>query len=626
MSLIQCTVLPLKRPCPPVRDNPTALTPPNDALPQKRPRLNESSQALEVPCHLESLPAEILQQIFFTSLNGNLIRASPRIALKLSNQAVYRTAFIVAFYHQNLVELCDLYKYLLPQITTQIPYWELRTMVKIVLDSRWCTWGWFKTLYFDLLNDAVARLEQLKSVEISETAKKTISGIRDRSAHWCELASKGLHGKDQDGRMVELDCNPYDICLTTYRGTSLDIDSDDNDVNDSLVDDTIHWRLRLFAFGTIPMDASIPRCNQVEGRPFREDFNGVFGLWGSYGAGFPNDLWACLEGRIHSAVQQNDIPKLRKRLQIDYFFHPEDMPYKISPRLFRTAVKNEEWDGTGELGMSVLSVLFDLDPYSLPCDSSTMKKWAQDAIERICDDRGDRIELYSYFERRQAGDRPYSEKAARAFVRQQRAQAYLHKTERDIIRYMRDGLLREEKNLLSPSFQGPVFDDDVETFVREESQNLAAAMPTRQYYRNMTVPELRDELSNRRIKPYSVGRRKDDYIDRLMFEDQRGNRHQWWYDGDIWGDADLQGLVEFVDDLSWECGCWDNASIGDRRPRGIDDSEDDVDMDDEDDEDDVEEASYLYHRSLDYVPMLAENHGICALLDRKEDYEWFRDV
>jgi hypothetical protein len=623
MSLIQCTASPLKRPYSPTRDNPTALTFTNDALAQKRPRLNESSKALEVSCHLESLPTEILQQIFFTALNGNLIRASPRIGLKLSNQAVYRTAFIVAFYHQNLVELRDLYKYLLPQITTQIPYWELRTMVKIVLDSRWCTWDWFKTLYFDLLNDAVARLEQLKSVEISETAMKTISGIRDRSAHWCELASKGLLGKDQDGRMVELDCNPYDIRLTTYRTVSLETDSDDSDANEPLLEDTIHWRLRLFAFGTIPMDASLPRCNQVDGRPFREDFNGVFGLWGSYGMGFPDDLWACLEGRIHSAVQQNDIRKLRKRLQIDYFFHPEDMPYKISPRLFRTAVKNEEWDGPSEPGMSVLAMLFDLDPYSLPCNSSTMKKWAQDAIERICDDRGDRSELYSYFERRQAGESPYSEQAARGFVRQRRAQAYLHKTERDIIRYMRDGVLRDEKNLLSPSFQGPVHDDDVETFMREESQSLKAALPTRQYYRNMTVPELRDELSSRRIKPYSVGRRKDDYIDRLMLEDQRGNRHQWWFDGDCWGDEDLQNLVAFVGDLSYECDCWDDASIGDRGPSGVDDSEDDVDTDDGED---VEEASYLHHSSLDYVPMLVENHGICALLDRKEDYEWFRDV
>ena len=120
--------------------------------------------------------------------------------------------------------------------------------------------------------------------------------------------------------------------------------------------------------------------------------------------GFPTTYGRVFEDRIHSAVQQNDIPKLQKSLQIDYFFHPEDMPYKISPRLFRTAVKNEEWDGTGELGMSVLSVLFDLDPHSLPCNSSTMKKWAQDAIERICDDRGDRLELYSYFERRQAGE------------------------------------------------------------------------------------------------------------------------------------------------------------------------------------------------------------------------------
>jgi hypothetical protein len=188
---------------------------------------------------------------------------------------------------------------------------------------------------------------------------------------------------------------------------------------------------------------------------------------------------------------------------------------------------------------------------------------------------------------------------------------------------MRDGVLREEKNLLSPSFQGPVYDDDVETFMREESQSLQAALPTRQYYRNMKVPKLRDELSNRRIRPYSVGRRKDDYIDRLMLEDQRGNRHQWWYDGDCCGDEDLQSLLEFVDDLSFEYGCWDNVSIGDRGPRGGDESEDDMDTDDDED---VEEASYLHHRSLDYVPMLAENHGICALLERKEDYEWFRDV
>jgi len=626
MSMIQCTALPLKRPHSPTQDNPTALTFTNDAFAQKRPRLNKSSEALEVSCHLENLPAEIVQQIFFTALNGNLIRASPRIGVKLSNQAVYRTAFIVAFYHQNLVELRDLYKYLLPQITTQIPYWELRTMVKVVLDSRWCTWDWFKALYFDLLDDAVARLEQLKSVEISETAMKTIGGIRDRSAHWCDVASKGLHGKDQDGRMVELDCNPYDIRLTTYRTASPETDSDDNEADGPSLEDTVHWRLRLFAFGTIPMDASLPSCNQVDGRPFREDFNGVFGLWGSYGVGFPNDLWACLEGRIHSAAQQGDVFKLRKRLQIDYFFHPEDMPYKISPRLFRTAAKNEGWDGVIEPSTSVLAVLFDLDPHSLPCNSSTMKKWARGAIERICDDRGYRSEIYSHFERRQAGDNPYSEKAARSFVRQQRARAYLHKTDRDIVRYMRDGVLRDEKNLLSPSFQGPVYDDDVETFMREESQSLKAAFPTRQRYRNMTVPELRDELSSRRIRPYSVGRRKDDYIDRLMLEDQRGNGHQGWYDGDCWADEDLQSLVAFVDDLFYEYDGWDDASIGDRGSRGDDDSEDDMDTDNEEDEEDVEEASYLHHSSLDYVPMLAETHGICAPLDRKEDYKWFRDV
>jgi hypothetical protein len=119
---------------------------------------------------LERQPSEFLQQIFFGALNGNILRASRRIAVKLSNQAVYWTAF-VAFYHQNPVELRTLYNYLLPEITTQIPYWEIRSMVKIVLDSRWCTWGWFKTLYWELLRDAVFRFKQLATKEISNKYK-----------------------------------------------------------------------------------------------------------------------------------------------------------------------------------------------------------------------------------------------------------------------------------------------------------------------------------------------------------------------------------------------------------------------------------------------------------------------
>ena len=48
---------------------------------------------------IDSLPTEILQLIFFVSLNGNLLRAAPRIAAKLSgSRNIYRTAFFVAVF------------------------------------------------------------------------------------------------------------------------------------------------------------------------------------------------------------------------------------------------------------------------------------------------------------------------------------------------------------------------------------------------------------------------------------------------------------------------------------------------------------------------------------------------
>ena len=494
--------LPLKRTHSPAPDNTTVPSISDDGLAKKRLRLYEHSYLLPKPCPLEELPAEILQQIFFTALNGNLLRASPRIASKLSDQAVYRTAFFVAFYHKNLVDLRDVYKYLLPEITTQIPYWELRSMVKVVLDSRWCTWGWFKELYFDLLEDALLRFERVATKNISETSVEMIRCIRNRNATLHNLALTGLHGENEEGQMVELACNPYDICIRTYM-TDEDEDEDEDDRENPK-----HWRLSLFAFGTIPMDVSLPRGEDLDQRPFRSDFSELFGLCGSYGSGFPSDLWACLEGRIFSAVQQNDIPKLRKRLQIDYFLHPEDMPYKVSPRLFRIAADTERRYVSGKAAIPALTVLFDLDPSSLPCESSAVEQLAKHVAPLICDERADRSGRYSYFKQTQASDNPLSEKAARDFVRRRRVKAYVHAKHQEIIRYMKDGVVKNERNLLSPSFDGPVFDDDIEKYMIEEDQYLNSTLPSRQYYLNKTVPELRDELINRGIRPYSVGTRK----------------------------------------------------------------------------------------------------------------------
>ena len=584
------------------------------------------------------MPAEILQQIFFEALNGNLIRASPRIATKLSNQAVYRTAFLVAFYHQNLVELCELYTYLLPEVVIKIPYWELRSMVKTVLDSRWCTWGWFRGLYFELMDDAVTRFQRLATKKISETSVEMINSLKERNMKWANLSPRGLRGWDKDDRLVELDCNPFDICLQTYPPDSMlskeddssddgeddeedqDQDQDDND-NKGEEAEATHWRLPLFAFGTIPMDASIPRGDDADQRPFRADFNEEFGLYGSYGPGIPSDLWECLEGRILGAVQQHRIPKLRKRLQIDYFFHPEDMPYKISARLFHAGVTNELWEDTSEPGMSVLSILFELDPYSLPRHSKIMKTWARETFLHICEDAEGQRDLLLGIRRMQAGPRAISPDLLRRYVKMRRVQAHRHEIDRAIVRYMRDGVVKNPPNLLSPSFEPQDFNDDPETFVAELEERLSYW--GEDHYRKMTVRQLRDELSSRGVRPSSVGTRKVHYIERLMAEDGKENTdYMWWDDDCSFGDRDLDSLASFVRGLGCESDYEDLADIPPPLPPGQNELEDIIDTDDSEEGLQVY-ASPFENPNLDRTLMLLEKFDLHV--DRKEDYEWFID-
>ena len=626
MSSTSLSTLPLKRPRSLTPDISGVLPSHDTALAQKRPRLDETTSFPQTPCPLEQLPAEILQQIFFGALNGNLIRASPRIAAKLSDQAVYRTAFLVAFYHQSLVELHELYAYLLPEVVTKIPYWELRSMVKIVLDSKWCTWGWFRGLYFELMDDAVTRFQRLATKKISETSVEMISSLKERSMKLADLSNRGLQGRDKDDRLVELDCNPFDICLQTYPLDSMlsdDDDDDDDDDNDNgrKEAEATHWWLHLFAFGTIPMDASIPRGDDADQRPFRADFNQEFGLYGSYGPGFPSDLWDCLEGRILGAVRQHHIPKLRKRLQIDYFFHPEDMPYKIPARLFHAAVTNELWEDISEPGISVLSILFELDPYSLPRNSKIMKTWARETFLRICEEAEDQRDLLSEMRRMQTGPRAVSPDFLRRYVKMRRVQAHQHETDRAIVRYMRDGVVKKPPNLLSPSFEAHDFDDDPQTFVTELEERRSYW--GEDHYREMTVRQLRDELSSRGVRPSTVGTRKVHYIERLVAEDREGNTHYMWWDDDCsFGDPDLDSLASFVRSLGYEENYEELADIPPPLLRGQNEQEDI--MATENSEEGLQVfASPFQNPNLDRSLMLLEKYDLH--LDRKEDYEWFID-
>src|SRR5206468_2139754 len=88
-------------------------------------------------CYLEGLPTELLQQIFFTALNGNLLKASPRVAVKLSgSDAVRQAAFFLCFYSPDIAKIRDhlQFKGILSDVCVPVPFWELRSMTHAVLN------------------------------------------------------------------------------------------------------------------------------------------------------------------------------------------------------------------------------------------------------------------------------------------------------------------------------------------------------------------------------------------------------------------------------------------------------------------------------------------------------------
>ena len=110
-----------------------------------------------------------------------------------------------------------------------------------------------------------------------------------------------------------------------------------------------------------------------------------------------------------------------------------------------------------------------------------------------------------------------------------------------------------------------------------------------------------------------------------MAEDRIGNCHRAWFDGD-YDNADLEGLMEFARDLYYHVPYLYGSSIGDGAMSDGDMSDGDSEDDDVDMSEDDEDTAYLHSRSLDYVPMLVETYGNCLSLDRKEQYEWFREA
>jgi hypothetical protein len=410
-------------------------------------------------CYLEGLPAELLQQIFFTALNGNLLKASPRIAVKLSgSDAIRQAAFFLCFYSPDIAKIRDRFEFrgILSDICVPVPFWELRSMTRAVLNSSWCKWSWVKNFLYGLLTNVVYRFERDYTSNVDEKTTHYLHWIcQHREKKIADLAGMELRGRGPGGEDVGIGINLLDISINSYP------DECGDDVFDFL-HDTDTWadfdifRLQCNAFGSKQLEAEQLNDYYPDDTPFLEIVGQALNIGDPEPTKPTLDLWERHESQMMDAAKRGSEKELRDLLQVDYFLYPEDVPYGISPRLFRAAAKADvddlgiDWKGPN------LHVLFDIDPSSLPRGDRALKQWAVFAV--------DRCRLYKWEMRRlnrQLAAWPVessllSSLKKKALEKKMQQVEHLHNRDIAILRYIRYGVLDFHPDLLSPRLAGQI--------------------------------------------------------------------------------------------------------------------------------------------------------------------------
>ena len=91
---------------------------------------------------IERLPTELLEKILFTTKSSELVRASPYIATRLSqNTSLYSAFFIQAFYGRHLPQLREHFRFehFLPSDQAEYTSWDERHVIRSCLQAPWCT-------------------------------------------------------------------------------------------------------------------------------------------------------------------------------------------------------------------------------------------------------------------------------------------------------------------------------------------------------------------------------------------------------------------------------------------------------------------------------------------------------
>jgi hypothetical protein len=338
-------------------------------------------------------------------------------------------------------------------------------MTHAVLTSSWCKWSWVKNFLYDLLADAVYRFKQDYTSKVDDRTTYALHSIcQHRNEKISTLAIREMHGKGPGGGSVGIGTNLFDISINSYP------DKCEDDVIDFL-GDTDTWtdfdifRLRCNAFGSKQLNAGLLEDRYLDDTPFREIVGHALDIGDPEPTEQSMDLWERHENQMMHAAKFGNEKELRDLVQVDYFFYPEDVPYRISPRLFRAAAKADVGDSEIDWKGRNLHVLFDVDPFSLPRGDRAFKRWASFAAYR-CRSHEEEMRYLN----RQLVTWPIDSSLLdslkkKALQRRMRQMEYWHDRDVAILRFIRHGVLDFRPDLLSPRLAGqalgPVTESDL---------------------------------------------------------------------------------------------------------------------------------------------------------------------
>ncbi|GMF70116.1 hypothetical protein F9C07_2284856 [Aspergillus flavus] len=164
--------------------------------------MNQLSPPGQNRCHLENLPVEIIQEIFFHCLEFNLPRASLYISRVLSDSTVYTWLIRLAFSSANEGSKSDFFTpdFLPPPLCFfALSEHQRRDLQHEILASRWCTLPLMRKCQREYVEHAIRR--KCRNLELAPEDHYTLANINSRFSN-LESCDKGWGGCRSKGDLI----------------------------------------------------------------------------------------------------------------------------------------------------------------------------------------------------------------------------------------------------------------------------------------------------------------------------------------------------------------------------------------------------------------------------------------